>query len=132
MAYYKSYNTLMSEARQKVQDEFGVGENNCVSLDLLLRKLGDRIASETKKPTPDKQYLTAIIEFRSAMQYQFDTNRCLDKIEKSKQIESALLLTKSAIKDELSVDTKSNVEQKIYIGVGALVLLVGLYIISKK
>lgn len=132
MAYYKSYDTLMSEARQKVQDEFGGGENNCVSLDLLLRKLGDRIASETKKSTPDKQYLTAIIEFRSAMQNQFDTNRCLDKIEKSKQIESALLLTKSAIKDELSVDTKSNVEQKIYIGVGALVLLVGLYIISKK
>lgn len=132
MANYRGYDVLMAEARQKVQDDFGAGANNCVSLDLLIKKLTDRIASENLKMNPNKEYITALIEFKSAMQYQFDTNRCSDKIEKSKQIESALLLTKEAIKSEESVLTKSNVEQKIYIGAGALVLLVGLYIITKK
>lgn len=132
MANYRGYDTLMYEARQKVQNEFGSGENNCVSLDLLIKKLTDRIASENLKSNPDKEYLTAIIDFKSAMQFQFDTSRCADKIEKSKQIESALLLTKGAIESEQSVLTKSNVEQKIYIGAGALILLVGLYIIVKK
>lgn len=132
MANYRGYDTLIYEARQKVQNEFGSGENNCVSLDLLIKRLTDRIASENLKSNPDKEYLTAIIDFKSAMQFQFDTSRCADKIEKSKQIESALLLTKEAIKSEQSVLTKSNVEQKIYIGAGALILLVGLYIIVKK
>jgi hypothetical protein len=132
MSNYRGYDTLMYEARQKVQNEFGAGENNCVSLDLLIKKLTDKIALETKKLNPNKEYVTALIEFKSSMQNQFDINRCADKIEKSRQIESALLLTKGAIESEESVLTKSNVEQKIYIGAGALILLVGLYIIVKK
>jgi hypothetical protein len=132
MSNYRGYDTLMYEARQKVQNEFGAGENNCVSLDLLIKKLIDKIALETKKLNPNKEYITALIEFKSSMQNQFDINRCADKIEKSRQIESALLLTKGAIESEESVLTKSNVEQKIYIGAGALILLVGLYIIVKK
>lgn len=132
MGNYRGYDTLMYEARQKVQNEFGAGENNCVSLDLLIKKLTDKIALETKKSIPNKEYITALIEFKSSMQNQFDINRCADKIEKSRQIESALLLTKGAIESEESVLTNNKVEQKIYIGAGALILLVGLYIIVKK
>lgn len=132
MAIYKNYDTLTYEAKQKVQSDFGSGENNCVSLDLLIKKVSDKLVSERLKSNVDKFYVTALSEFKSAMENSFTQNRCSEKIEKSKQIESAILLTGQAIKSEESVIKKSNVEQKIYIGAGALILLVGLYIIVKK
>lgn len=132
LGYISEYEIKKNIANAKVQNEFGTGASDCVSLDLLIKKLTDRIASETKKISPDKEYITALIERKSAMEYGFLNNNCSQKIEKSKQIESALLLTKEAIKSEKSVLDKSNVEQKIYIGAGALILLVGLYIIIKK
>jgi len=132
MANYKSYDTLMSEAIQKVQNEFGTGASDCVSLDLLIKRLSDKIVSERLKSNPDNYYLKALEDIKTTMEFGFTNNSCSQKIEKSRQIESGLLLTKGAIESEESVLTKNNVEQKIYIGLGALVLLVGLYIIVKK
>lgn len=127
-----NYQGFLVNAQERVQNEFGTGAGDCVSLDLLIKKLGDRIVSERLKPKQDQYYLQALEERKTAMERGFTINSCSEKIEKSRQIESALLLTKGAIKDEESVLPKNNVEQNIYIGVGALVLLVGLYIIVRK
>ena len=48
------------------------------------------------------------------------------------QKESAVLITKQAIEQEKAVLKPANNEQNIYIGVGALILLVGLLILVKK
>jgi len=127
-----AYETSTSDAVQRVQNEFGSGENNCVSLDLTIKKIIDRIASESLKPNQDKFYISALQDRKGAYEAGFSKNQCADKIEKSRQIESAVLLTQQAIKSEQSVLPKNNTEQKIYIGAGALILLVGLYIIVKK
>lgn len=126
------YQQRINLANERVQNEFGTGASDCVSLDLLIKRLLDRIVSERLKSKPDQDYLKALEERKNAMQSGFSSNNCSEKLEKAKQIQSGLLLTKEAIKSEESVLPKNNNEQKIYIGVGALLLLVGLYIIVKK
>lgn len=130
--FLNSYQINVNNAQQRVQNEFGGGVNNCVSLDLLIKKVTDKLVSESKKPKQDKFYISALADFKQAMEFSFIQNRCSEKIEKSKQIESAVLLTQQAIKSEESINTKGSSEQKIYIASGALILLVGLYIILKK
>ena len=127
-----AYETSTNDAVQRVQNEFGSGENNCVSLDLTIKKLIDKIASESLKPKQDKFYISALQDRKGIYEAQFAKNQCSDKIEKSRQIESSILLTQQAIKSEQAVLPKNNTEQNIYIGAGALILLVGLYIIVKK
>ena len=119
-------------AEERVQSEFGTGAGDCVSLDLLIKNLRDRIVSERLKSKQDQYYIKALEERKNVMESGFYVNNCSQKIEKVREIESALLLTKEAIKSEESVLPKNNNEQKIYIGAGALLLLVGLYIIVKK
>jgi hypothetical protein len=57
---------------------------------------------------------------------------CRDEIEKIRLEESAQILTQQSAKSEQNFLKESNTEQYIYIGAGALVLLVGLYVILKK
>jgi hypothetical protein len=57
---------------------------------------------------------------------------CRDEIEKIRLEESAKILTQQSAKSEQNFLKESNTEQYIYIGAGALVLLVGLYVILKK
>jgi hypothetical protein len=127
-----NYEKSVSDAVQRVQNEFGSKESNCISLDLTIKKLRDKLVSESLKSNKDNFYISALSDRKGVYESGFASNRCADKIEKSRQIESAVLLTKEAIKSEESILPKSNSEQKIYIGVGALILLVGLYIIVKK
>jgi hypothetical protein len=42
------------------------------------------------------------------------------------------LITKQSIEQEKAVLKPANTDQRIYIGTGALILLVGLYILTKK
>ena len=46
--------------------------------------------------------------------------------------ESGMILTQQSAKSEQNFSKESNKEQYIYIGAGALVLLVGVYVILKK
>ncbi len=57
---------------------------------------------------------------------------CRNKIEQIRLDESGMLLTKQSAVSESNVLPSSYKEQYIYIGLGSLVLLVGLYVIAKK
>ena len=57
---------------------------------------------------------------------------CRNKIEQIRLDESGMILTQQSAKSEQNFSKESNKEQYIYIGAGALVLLVGVYIILKK
>ena len=62
----------------------------------------------------------------------FAQNDCSDKIETLRQSQSAVLITKASIEQEKAVLKPANTDQRIYIGAGAVILLVGLLILVKK
>jgi hypothetical protein len=57
---------------------------------------------------------------------------CRNKIEQIRLDESGMILTQQSAKSEQNFLKESNKEQYIYIGAGALVFLVGVYVILKK
>jgi hypothetical protein len=127
-----SYVYAESDSEKRVKNEFYTIDKDCVTLDNTIKKLTDKIASETSKSNIDKAYIYALENYKMQRERDFTYNNCSQKIEKVKQIESGILITKEAIKSEEAIISKNNKEQKIYVGVGALILIVGLYIIVKK
>lgn len=63
---------------------------------------------------------------------KFARMKCGKKIEYLRLNETAVLDLEQAIKSEKSVLEKNKKEQNIYIGLGAIVLLTGFYILIKK
>jgi hypothetical protein len=136
--------TQINASIDRVQSEFYWNGGSCVELDKLIKKVRDRIASERIKPSlynyglnkglsPSVEiYVDELIKHKSLLEGIFAGYNCADKIETLRQNETSVLITKTAIEQEKSVLGNSKKEQNIYIGVGALVLLVGLYIVIKK
>ena len=127
----------------RVQNEFAWFGGSCVDLDLLIKKVSDKIVAERIKPSPYNYglqginvnvelYIRALINQKKILENFFIGNRCADKIETLRQNESAVLITKQAIAQEKSVLKPANTEQRIYIVGGAVLLLVGLVILAKK
>lgn len=128
----------------RVQNEFRWNGGSCVELDLLIKKVGDKIVAERIKPSPYnyglraglsmsvEYYIRALINQKSILESIFISNNCADRIETLRQNESAVLVTKQAIEQEKAVLKPANTEQRIYIVSGAVILLVGLLILAKK
>lgn len=136
--------TQINATRERVQNEFGWSGGSCIELDKLILKVRDKIVAERIKPTPYNYnvakglspsanfYIQALVDHKAVLELMFASNDCSDKIEKLRQNESAVLITKQSIEQEKAVLKPATTDQRIYIGVGALILLVGLYIIVKK
>jgi hypothetical protein len=134
----------INATRDRVQKELGWNGGSCVQLDKLIKDIRDYTVAERIKPSPYNYgltkgiyfpasfYIQALVDQKAVLELMFATNDCPDKIEKLRLNESAVLITKKAIEQEKAVLKPANTEQRIYIGVGALILLVGLYIIVKK
>lgn len=128
----------------RVQNEFNWSGGSCVELDRLIKKVRDKIVAERIKPSPYnyglnkglnpsvENYIQALINQKSALEGIFALNSCSDKIETLRQNESAVLIAKTSIEQEKAVLKPANTEQRIYIGAGALILMVGLLILVKK
>lgn len=138
-------NVVQKEAvNTRVQNEFGWFGGSCVQLDLLIKKVRDKIVEERLKPSSYNYglsqgfpvsielYIDALVQQKSTLEYLFISNKCADKIETLRQKESAVLVTKQAIEQEKAVLKPANTEQRIYIVGGAVILLVGLLILVKK
>jgi len=118
-----------------VEYKYSIKPENCYKLDQNLKLIRDEIVDETKKLLSgggNREYLKELQIRKSSYEIRFVQDKCRDKIEEDTLRESANLITKQSIKQEKSVLDKSFTTQKVYIGVGALVLLVGLYIVLKK
>jgi hypothetical protein len=118
-----------------VEYKYSIKPENCYKLDQNLKLIRDEIVDETKKLLSgggNREYLKALQSRKSSYEIRFVQDKCRDKIEEDRLRESANLITKQSINQENSVLDKSFTAQKVYIGVGALVLLVGLYIVLKK
>lgn len=124
------------EGFQKVQDEFGSLPYNCASLDKELKRLSDKLLSERKKyPLPNLQqnaYIEALELKKNAWESTWNTKGCRDIIENIRLESIAVAQTSSAIKAEKSILGTANKNEKIYLGLGGLVVLVGLYIVLQN
>ena len=117
--------------RDLVQSEYAWKGGTCVQLDKLLRDIRDRIVAERLKFSNDN-YIQALVDQKAVLEMSFASNSCSDKIETLRQKETCVLITKTSIEQEKKVLGSSKKEENIYIGVGAVVLLVGLFIVLKK
>lgn len=107
----------------------------CIKLDVLLRDITLKIEAEQKKvlfKTGDQQYVNGLQRRKGAIESAYNSSSCPTKIEALRLNESAMVLTKGAIIQENIVTKKSNTDQQIFIGIGAVVALTGLYIVLKK
>lgn len=121
---------------EKVQNEFGTLPYNCVDLDKQLKKISDKIVEERKKyPLPSLQqraYMEALELKKSGWESTFSTKGCRDIIENIRLATGAVEESKFAIRAEQQILPKNEKDQSLYIGLGAVVMLVGLYIVLKK
>lgn len=116
----------------RVYAEYGWQGGTCVQLDKKIKDVRDRAVAERLKLNSEQMYIQALIDHKAMLELSFASNSCADKIETLRQKETAVLITKTSIDQEKKVLGNSKKEENIYIGVGALVLLVGLIIVVKK
>ena len=102
--------------------------NNCVELDLLIKKLGDYNFNPTQYPVLYNFYT----QLKADVDSKFNKFNCRDKIEAVRTRSLVDIQTKGAIKAEESILGKGFTEQKTYIALGSLILLTGLYVVVKK
>lgn len=116
---------------ERVQNQYSWSGGSCIQLDKLIKDVRDRIVFERGRFSSE-YFIRALINHKKYLEVVFASNNCADKIETLRQNESAVLITKQSIEQEKAVLKPSNTDQRIYIGAGALILLVGLYILTKK
>ena len=103
-------------------EDIRVSAENCVELDRDMKKLIDRIAEQTKS-NPNSN-LTAVLQwYKAILEDYFSLHSCRDKIEKQRLLDIAKTETLSSISQEKSVLGAGQKNQNIYLGVGALVLV---------
>lgn len=126
---------IQTPESKKVENKYSIKPENCYKLDENLKLITDEIALETKKllsGNANSEYIKALQSRKASYEINFNQYDCVNKIEEDRLKESANLITKASINQEKSVLDKSFITQKVYIGVGALVLITGLYIVLKK
>jgi hypothetical protein len=130
------WSRAQDKAREDVNNSFGTIPYNCQTLDIELKRLNDLILVRTKITDSgnlaQRAYLEALNLKKDAWENLWALKGCRDVIEKIRLKTGAILTTESAIQAESSVLTTSNKEQNIYIGIGAIIILTGLYIVLKK
>ena len=122
-------------AYEMVQNEFGSLPYNCVSLDKDIKRISDKLVVERKRtPLPNlrqKAYLEALELKKHAWESTFATKGCRDIIENIRLTTGAVEESKFAIKAEQQILPANQKDQSLYIGLGAVVMLIGLYIVLK-
>ena len=116
---YKSFfNRLPDPSGQGIE----IIADSCKNLDYAIKTIIDRIAEQTKN-RPNETHRRVLVWFKSILEDYFQLQGCRDTIEKQRLIDIAKTQTISSIKAEDSVLGASQKNQNIYLGVGALVLV---------
>lgn len=110
--------------------------NECIAIDLNVKKFQDEIASVTKDilksgTDANRNRLKYLQQQLAYYENQFAKLSCRDKIEYKRMVDSGGLLTDLSIKQEQDLLPKNQNEQMIYIGLGAVVVLVALIMVVK-
>jgi len=97
--------------------------DNCKNLDYSIKTIQDRIAEQTKN-RPNETHRRVLVWFKNILEDYFQFKGCRDTIEKQRMIDSAKSQAIFSIKAEDSILGENQKNQNIYLGVGALVLVV--------
>jgi hypothetical protein len=123
------------EAQQRVVDRFGRGADNCVNTDKNIKIISDALVAERKKyPLPNlaqRYYIEAMESRKMIWENTFSRQGCRDILENIRLNDAGLNETKFAIRAEQQILPKNEQDVSLYIGLGAVVMLVGLYVILK-
>jgi hypothetical protein len=107
----------------------------CLALDKLIKEYLVRKSDLLKQKVAggvNQRLLDETLKLFYENEEKFAKMKCREKIEFLRLNETAVLDLEQAIKSEASVLEKNKREQNIYIGLGALVVLTGFYILIKK
>lgn len=131
-----------AKAFELVQNQFGSLPLNCQQVDRDLKRVQDALVNAYKMRVTfdsmgnanlyERAYKEALEFKKSSLESIFETRGCRDIIENIRLTTGAVKETEYAIKSEQQVLGKTNKDQTIYIGIGAVVMMVGLYIILQK
>ena len=125
-------NRKLDDSYKKVKTDFPLRSNNCVGVDTLIKDLRDKIADEQKKEKFDGNYVNAMKLYKAQIEVVFEEQRCSDKLETLRLKESGTILTKESVSQEKTVLGKANIDQRVYIIGGGIMLLTGLFIVIRK
>lgn len=135
--FKKSNCAIKSNIRKEVSYK---DVKDCIALDVEMRNLVSEITFREKKKlelgdawsNSSETNLKKIKDRYLSAQNEFLLKGCSVRLESQKLKDNALVLTEQAIKSEDSVLKKNFKEQYVYIGLGAVLLLSGFYIVLKK
>jgi hypothetical protein len=135
--YDKTYCSTKSNIRTGVSYK---DVRDCVELDQMIKSYKDEIVTrERKKLELGSRWLPSselrLSRFKTdVMKYENDfiNKGCKARLESEKLKENAITLTDMSSQQEANVLKKNVTEQYAYIGIGALVLLTGFYMVLKK
>lgn len=109
-----------------VPDISGVGikilADDCVQLDLAIKRIIDRIAQQTRT-APNETHRRVLVWYKNILEDYSEFQACRDKIEQQRAIDLAKQVTVSSITAEASVLGANQKSQDIYLGIGAVVLV---------
>ena len=108
---------------------------DCLALDKLIKEYIVRKSDLLKQKLAggvNQSLLNETLKVFNESEDKFSRLNCRNKIEFLRLNETAVLDLEQAIKSEASVLEKNKKEQNLYIGLGAIVLLTGFYILIKK
>jgi len=117
------------------EPELRFQEETCTELDKIIKKSNGKLEYLYILNARDGRFNTAINlekQLIADSEAKFKKINCRDKIEALRIRTFADALNEMAIKSEKSVLGKGFEEQKTYIFLGSLVLLLGLYVVLKK
>lgn len=97
----------------------------CIKLDEDIKNIAKQISESQKEELGANKLL---FEKKRI----FNSILCSDSLEQKKSIENAKIITEESIKSENQVLEKNKKEQFLYIGIGSVILLVGLFIVTRS
>lgn len=111
---------------------YGVKLNNCIDLDKGIKEVSDEIVNELKTNPDSSDKINHLTYIKRFILDKFRDNECTNKIEETRFDESATLITKNAIEQEQKILQKSNLENNIYILIGASIFITAMVILLKN
>jgi hypothetical protein len=108
-----------------------IASDDCVELDLALKRIIDRIAEQTRT-APNEDNRQVLNWYKDILEDYFRFNSCRDKITKQRFLDYGKTTTLGAITSEKSVLGASQKNQNIYLGIGAVVLVLSAVILTNN
>ena len=106
--------------------------NTCIDLDRDVKKITDEVNLLRVKEPNNQLKISFLLFAKEQVLNKYNLNDCRNKIEETRFDESGKVITKYAIKSEKKVLGKSNLENNIYILIGATVFITAMIILLKK